>query len=89
MYLGKCVIVSGTPGVRDLIDDGRTGIVIEPGNAHALRKAIVDMWNDRARARTIGERARQVVAKRNTHEQYMRVHLENLTKLYRDTFDYS
>jgi glycosyltransferase involved in cell wall biosynthesis len=40
MALGKPVVVTDAPGVRDYIDDGRTGFIVPP-DAGALRTAIV------------------------------------------------
>jgi len=83
MFLGKCLIVSGVAGVRDLVVHGKTGIVVEPGNSGALRQAIVELWDSPVRARAIGQEANRIVASRNTHQQYMRTHLENMTELCR------
>ena len=40
MVLGKAVVVSDTPGARDLIQDGVTGLLYRPGDALDLRAAI-------------------------------------------------
>jgi glycosyltransferase involved in cell wall biosynthesis len=40
MALGKPVIVSDAPGVRDYVEPGRTGIVVPPGDVSALRDAL-------------------------------------------------
>ncbi len=40
MALGKAVIVTDSPGVREYVEDGRTGIVVPPGDAAALVSAL-------------------------------------------------
>ncbi len=40
MALGKPVIVTDTPGVRDYIDDRETGLIVPPGDTRALAGAI-------------------------------------------------
>jgi len=40
MALGKPVIVTDSPGVREYVEDGRTGIVIPPNDAAALVQAL-------------------------------------------------
>ncbi len=40
MALGKPVIVTDSPGVREYVEDGRTGLVIPPGDSDALAKAL-------------------------------------------------
>src|SRR4029453_3831321 len=37
--------------------DGRAGVLVEPGNAHALASALDGLLADALRARTVGERA--------------------------------
>lgn len=40
MALGKAVIVTDSPGVREYVEDGRTGIVVPPGDPAALARAM-------------------------------------------------
>jgi hypothetical protein len=49
MAMGKAVIATDSPGVRDYIEDGRTGFVVPPGDGAALRDALdrcLDPAND-------------------------------------------
>jgi hypothetical protein len=60
MALGKLVIVSDTPAVREYVEDRRTGLVVPPEAPGALRAGIawaLDPAN-RDEAAAIGERAR-------------------------------
>ena len=61
MVLGKVVVATDAPGVRDYVDDGDTGVVVPPGDADALAAAVswaldpanlADVERMRARART-------------------------------------
>lgn len=45
MY-GTPIVASDIGGVPELLDDGKTGILYESGNKEALKKAILEMWND-------------------------------------------
>jgi Glycosyl transferases group 1 len=40
MAMGKAVVATDSPGVRDYIEDGRTGLVVPAGDAAALRRAL-------------------------------------------------
>jgi hypothetical protein len=40
MALGKPTIVTDSPGVREYVEDGRTGVVVPPGDPEALVKAL-------------------------------------------------
>ena len=40
MALGKIIITTDSPGIRDYVNAGRTGLIVPPGDAGALREAI-------------------------------------------------
>jgi glycosyltransferase involved in cell wall biosynthesis len=72
MVLGKAVIVSDTPGARDLIQDGATGLLYRPGDAPGLRAAIEKLLSDADLRRRIGEQGRRAVLGNFTHSTYWR-----------------
>lgn len=82
MVLGKAVIVSDTPGARDLIQDGATGLLFRPGDAPDLRAAIETLLSDRDLRRQIGEQGRCAVLGKFTHAMYWRLIFEMMA----DTF---
>jgi glycosyltransferase involved in cell wall biosynthesis len=65
MSMGKAVIVSGTEGLRGLVNDGETGLVVAPGDPAALRTAVVDLLADPEKRRRLGQAARRTAV-----EQY-------------------
>jgi glycosyltransferase involved in cell wall biosynthesis len=73
MAVGKLVIVTDVMGVRDYVEDGRTGLIVPPRSpgrlAAALRWAL-DPGN-RAAAREIAARAREVARSRFSPERYV------------------
>lgn len=72
MLLEKPVIVSDVPGVRDYIDDGRTGVIVPAGDAKALHRAIADVL-DPGRAdfyEQMGRDARASVLSRKLNLNY-------------------
>jgi hypothetical protein len=74
MVLGKPVVVTDAVGVRDYVEDRRTGLIVPPGDGAALRAAL-DWLLDAANAdevRAIGERARGAALERFGPEQYVR-----------------
>jgi glycosyltransferase involved in cell wall biosynthesis len=58
MLLGKPVIATAAGGVPELIDDGRTGFLVPPGNASALADCLRRVLSAPDDARAIGARAR-------------------------------
>jgi glycosyltransferase involved in cell wall biosynthesis len=64
MSVGKAVVVSGTEGLRGIVDDGETGLVVAPGDPAALRAAVLDLLADPAKRRRLGQAASRVVIER-------------------------
>jgi glycosyltransferase involved in cell wall biosynthesis len=55
--LSKCACVGTTVGsMPELIQDGVTGYVVEPGDAPALAARLIDLLGDAAKTRAMGER---------------------------------
>jgi len=73
MALGKVVVVTDAPGVRDHIDDGQTGLVVPPADPVALAEALAwatdpansgECWD-------IGLRAHHAAIERFSPDQYV------------------
>jgi glycosyltransferase involved in cell wall biosynthesis len=64
MALGVPVIASDIGGARNIIDDGVTGLVVEPGNSEALAAALRAIFDDPRSARSRAERAVAEVRRR-------------------------
>ena len=58
LALGKAVVATRAPGTVDYLDDPRTGLLVEPGDAAALRAAMRALWDDPARAARMGAAGR-------------------------------
>jgi glycosyltransferase involved in cell wall biosynthesis len=58
---GRPVIGSRVGGIRDLVQDGENGILVEPGDAGALADALVRVLGDRASAERLASAARPSV----------------------------
>jgi glycosyltransferase involved in cell wall biosynthesis len=55
------VVASNLGGVPEVVLEGETGYVVEPGNSGQLADAIHRLWTDQAAYRRMGERARMLV----------------------------
>ncbi|KFE35656.1 glycosyltransferase family 4 protein [Thioclava atlantica] len=58
MACGVPVVASDVGAFRELIAEGRTGFVVEPGSAEALRAAVAGLLSDPARLSEFGAAAR-------------------------------
>jgi glycosyltransferase involved in cell wall biosynthesis len=57
MARGKAVIVTKTSGIRDYVWDRETAIFVPPGDAEAMRKAILELWNSPEQRSSMGKNA--------------------------------
>ena len=79
MATGKPVIASSIGGLAELITDGRTGVLVPPGDAHAIAGAAVRILSDDAFAASIGKEARAFVES----TQSSRMCVRQLIEIYR------
>jgi glycosyltransferase involved in cell wall biosynthesis len=59
MAAGICPVASDLPELRSLLADGERGVLVEPGNAGALARTLVELAHDPGRAADLGRRARE------------------------------
>jgi glycosyltransferase involved in cell wall biosynthesis len=81
MSMGKAVVVSDTDGLRGVVEDGRTGVVVSPGDVAGLRRAIEDLLADPDRRRRLGEHARQAAIERFGVDVYAGALAQHLREL--------
>jgi glycosyltransferase involved in cell wall biosynthesis len=46
LYLGTPVVSTTAGGIPEIVDDGRDGLLVPPGDAHALEEALAALLND-------------------------------------------
>ncbi len=71
---GLPVIASRIGGLPEVVDEGVTGLLFEPGNSDELAKKISRMWRDDELFRLFGQAARhQAVERFSTHVHYQQL----------------
>lgn len=68
---GRPVIASDTGGVGDWLVDGVNGLLVKPGDARALAKALDKLLSDPSRQRAMGAAGREMVAARFSAERHI------------------
>ena len=74
---GLPVIAARTGGLTEVVDDGVTGLLFEPGDVRALAECMTRLWNDPHLARSLGEAGR-VKAIREYHKETYCTRLERV-----------
>jgi trehalose synthase len=64
MWKARPVVASRVGGIREQIDDGATGVLVEPRDLAGFADAVADVLLDTAAAREMGMRAREAVRER-------------------------
>lgn len=84
MALGLPVIATDCPcgGARMLIEDGVSGRLVPVGDEEQMAKAMEEMLSDQELAVLLGENARQIVGKADSHKIYeeWKMYVEQLIK---------
>jgi glycosyltransferase involved in cell wall biosynthesis len=68
MACGRAVVATGVGGVPDVVDPGRTGWLVPPHDAGALRDALAEALADPDRADAMGALGRERVVERHSLE---------------------
>ncbi|MEK6694979.1 MAG: glycosyltransferase family 4 protein [Nitrospirota bacterium] len=71
MAMRKPVVATTTGGLPEIVQEGETGMLVQPGDSEALAKAAVSLLQDSARCRQLGEAGRARVAAHFTVEAMM------------------
>lgn len=78
---GLPVIASRVGGIPSLIEDGKTGILVEPENPESLANAIVQLFNDKEQRGVIGAAGREFIRKNYSSDMMVDKTLELYRKL--------
>jgi glycosyltransferase involved in cell wall biosynthesis len=68
MAQGTPVIASRVGGIPEIVEDGRTGLLVPPGAPEPLAEAIARIWDDPGLGRRLGTAGRTTVVPRYTWE---------------------
>lgn len=60
LMLGTPVLGADIGGIPELIENGKTGVLFESGNAEDMKEKILSLWNDRQLLMQYTDRCRQV-----------------------------
>jgi L-malate glycosyltransferase len=80
MAAGVPVVASAVGGIPDQVRHDKEGLLVPPGDTHALGNALLALLRDPPRARRLGEAGRRRVASRFSHATMVR----QIEDVYRD-----
>lgn len=71
MMMAQAVVATSVNGTRDYIDNGRTAIVVAPGDVSAMTHALNSLYHDQTQRKTLGEAAREEARTRFSPAQFV------------------
>jgi glycosyltransferase involved in cell wall biosynthesis len=78
MAMGLPVVAPDLPNIREVLEDGRTGLLFRAGDMDDMRRRLAEVLSDREAARAMGGRARDHVLAHLTWDGHARSVLEAL-----------
>lgn len=70
MAMAKTVIATATAGLRGVIEDGVTGLQVQPGDAESLRELVRSVLDNERQRRRVGANARDAATTRFSLDAY-------------------
>ena len=80
MLLGTPVIAANTGGIPSMIEEGKEGLLFEPGNPKALAEAIEKIWSDKTLAEELSKEGKKRAYKVHHPEE----NYKKLIKIYQE-----
>jgi len=77
---GTAVVASRVGGIPEIVEDGRSGLLVPVGSAPALAEALVRLWDEPELARRLGDTGRTTVVPRYTWTAVA----ERIEQIYRE-----
>ena len=77
---GKPVIASRAGAIPEIVEEGKTGLLVTPGDIEELKQAILQFYSDIEKTKTMGRQAREHVVEKFSSD----IHLKKLISLYGD-----
>ena len=69
MSFGRAVVATRAPSTETYIEDGQTGLLVEPGDVEGMRQAILRLWRNPDEAIRMGQEARRRFEENHTMDK--------------------
>jgi glycosyltransferase involved in cell wall biosynthesis len=81
MAIGRPIVASALGQLEEILDDGRTARLVQPGDPHALSDGIAEVLALPDRGASLGRAARAEANSRHTWDRRVRIILDQLERL--------
>jgi glycosyltransferase involved in cell wall biosynthesis len=87
MAMNVPVIASRLGGVPEIVIDGRTGYMVEPGNSDQLARVIADVWTDQDTYQKMCVQSRDLIVERFNKKHQFEQFLEHFHSISGEAYD--
>ncbi len=84
MAMGVPVVAADAGGVREIVEDGVTGMLVPPGDVKSMVRAMLGLLADASKGRAMGERGRERALRRFEIGRQCRLFEEELLSVLRE-----
>jgi glycosyltransferase involved in cell wall biosynthesis len=81
MACEKAVIATSVGGTKDILEDGKNGIIVNVNDAGMLAERILQLLDDHEKRKSLGKNARELVMSRFTPEKELEANLDIYRKI--------
>jgi trehalose synthase len=81
MWKARPIVAAGVGGIRDQIEDGTSGVLVDPRDTTAFARAVVSLLHEPERAAQMGAAARERVRDRYLAPEYLQAYLELIERV--------
>lgn len=84
MSFSKAVVATRAPSTETYLEHGQTGLLVEPGDAEGMRRAILHLWHNPDEAIRMGKEARRRFEENHTMDKLAQRVYDVVLEVYRD-----
>jgi len=78
MAMAKPIVATKIEGITEVLENGKTGLLVLPKNTDSLAEAIIQILNDKTKSNLLGQNARKMVEEKFSVEKMV----EQIERLY-------
>jgi glycosyltransferase involved in cell wall biosynthesis len=79
---GTAVVASGSGGLREIVEDGKSGFLVPPGDVEALAEKLILLLKDKNLAESLGREGRESAESRFSEQVFLTKLLDIYERLY-------
>ena len=81
MACGKPIIATAVGGTRDILEDGKNGVIVTVSDANVLAQKITELLDDPKKCKMLGKNTRELIQSKFTPEKELKANLEVYKKI--------